>query len=256
MTSAPPSMKTSMPIARIDSTDERCVWLEANSAISDSRGSARTCRCPSNNPPTAPPSATSMTRPLTIVTPPTASTANSTTEATLIGASLRTVAESTFKGMISAATARARQTLATIDPTRLPMAKSGDLAAATPATMSSAILVPRPPTSAAATVGRTRIEAEMRARAITNWSPLMASTMRLPTSPTRSSHRGAVEGTRNASMVPTRLPGAPLWGCITRSYCQLQGDDRRLSRSGVWPKPCGLHRCANHDDQSRSGQPP
>jgi len=110
----------------------------------------------------------SMTRPLTIVTPPTARMANRTTDATLMGASLRTVAESTFKGMIKAATAKARQTLATIDPTRLPMAKLGDLAAATPATMSSAMLVPRPPTRAAETVGRTRTEAEIRARAITN----------------------------------------------------------------------------------------
>jgi hypothetical protein len=48
------------------------------------------------------------------------------------------------------------------------MANAGDFAAATPATMSSAMLVPRPPTSAAATVGRTRTEAEMRARAMTN----------------------------------------------------------------------------------------
>ena len=109
-----------------------------------------------------------MMTPLTIVTPPMARMANSTTDATLIGASLRTVAESTFKGTISAATAKARQTLATIEPTRLPMARLGDLAAATPATMSSAMLVPRPPTSAAATVGRTRTEAEIRARAITN----------------------------------------------------------------------------------------
>ena len=48
----------------------------------------------------------------------------------------------------------------------------------------------------------------------------MASTARLPTSPMRSSHRGAVEGTRNASMVPTRPPGAPLWSWITASYCE------------------------------------
>ena len=109
-----------------------------------------------------------MMRPLTFVMPPTARMANSTTDSTLIGASLRTVAESTFKGMISAAIARARQTLAAIDPTRLPTARLGDLATATPATMSSAMLVPRPPTRAAATVGRIRIETEMRARAITN----------------------------------------------------------------------------------------
>ena len=49
-----------------------------------------------------------MKRPLTIVTPPTARMANSTTDATLIGASFRTVAESTFKGMISAANAKAK----------------------------------------------------------------------------------------------------------------------------------------------------
>jgi hypothetical protein len=70
--------------------------------------------------------------------------------------------------MISAATARARQTLAAIDPTKLPTARLGDLAAATPATMSSAMLVPRPPIRAAATVGRTCTAAEIRARAITN----------------------------------------------------------------------------------------
>ena len=80
---------------------------------------------------------TSMIAPLTIVIPPMARRANNTTDATLIGAYLRTVAESTFKGTISAPTAKPRQTLATTDPTRLPMARLGDLAAATPATMSS-----------------------------------------------------------------------------------------------------------------------
>ena len=40
MTSAPPSMKTSMPIARTDSTDECRVLVEANSAISDPSGSS------------------------------------------------------------------------------------------------------------------------------------------------------------------------------------------------------------------------
>ena len=62
-----------------------------------------------------------------MVTPPTARTANNTTDATLIGASLLTVAESTFKGIISAATAKAKQTLATIDPTKLPRARRGRL---------------------------------------------------------------------------------------------------------------------------------
>jgi hypothetical protein len=57
--------------------------------------------------------------------------------------------------IVKATTAKARQTLATIDPRRLRFARPGDLAAATPATMGSAIPVLSPPTEAALSpVGR------------------------------------------------------------------------------------------------------
>lgn len=67
-----------------------------------------------------------MTTPFVDEMPPLARRANAATEATLIGASRRTMPESTRTGVINAAMASARQTLAMIEPTRLPTANSGE----------------------------------------------------------------------------------------------------------------------------------
>jgi hypothetical protein len=101
--------------------------------------------------------------------PPAANRANRATEATLKGASRRTAPESTRMGVINAAMASARHTLAIIDPTRLPTANWDERRnVARAATTSSAMLVPSPPTSAPTTVGRIRRTPAMRARATMN----------------------------------------------------------------------------------------
>ena len=93
MISAPPSMRTSMPIARINSTGDRRDSVDSELGHLGTERVLLRRPCPNSSAAIATPRATSMMRPLTLVTPPTARTANRTTDATLIGASLRTVAE-------------------------------------------------------------------------------------------------------------------------------------------------------------------
>ena len=101
-------------------------------------------------------STTAITRPVTTDRPIAAKHPNRTTETTLNGASRLTVAESTSIGAIKAANAKARQTLAMTEPIRLPSASWGEWRmAARAATISSTMLVPKPPTRAPTTVGRT-----------------------------------------------------------------------------------------------------
>ena len=188
-TSAPISMRARPPTARTVSAAGRCsVRFPKNrptSTVNSSRrGDVRTFASMAASATMSP---TINTTPSACDSPPRSSSANNSTAAKEMGASRRTVLESTRTGAISAAMARASDTLAMTEPTRFPTAISGSLRTdATLDTISSGRLAPSPPITAPTTVGLIRSAVASRPAPTTNWSPATTSIARPTASPSES----------------------------------------------------------------------
>ncbi len=195
--SAPPSITTRLPIARVTSGREPLAGFSRNSTTSASSWSGPYWRALNSSSPSTGRRATAITTPFAREIPSRARTAKRATETTLNGASRRTVAEPTRTGVMSAAIVRARHTFAATEPTRLPTASWGECrAAARAATMSSTMLVPNPPRNTPTTVGRNFRVRASRAMATMNWSPPKATSTRLTIRPAISPVTASLHNTR------------------------------------------------------------
>src|SRR3989442_2166421 len=187
-TSAPRAMNASPPTTRVTVSPVAAFGRSKKSEPSDFSSSGG----PLWRPPEVR-AGTRIARPATKITPfnrdspPVSKMAKRTTAAVLMGASRRTVRESTRTGATRAAIPRARETLTTFEPTRLPTASCGSPRAdATPATRSSGTLAPSPPIRDPTTEGRTRRDVASPSTPSTNCTPAARSSTRLAPSPSTS----------------------------------------------------------------------